>query len=162
MGPASSGQPGVPPGAGLVVAVGCDHAGRDHKEAVRAHLEAKGHRVLDLGVSPDVDRADYPEVAIRVSRLIQSGQARFGVLVCGTGVGMCMAANRHPGVRAANCNSEFLAVMARAHNDANVLTLGQRAMGPGLALSVLDAFLSARFEGGRHQERIDLFDRLSG
>ncbi|MDR1308866.1 MAG: ribose 5-phosphate isomerase B [Deltaproteobacteria bacterium] len=146
----------------MVVAVGCDHAGRELKEAVKGRLSAKGAEVLDFGVSPGVDKADYPLVAGKVAEAIQSGQARLGVLVCGTGVGMCMAANRYRGVRAACCGSEFLAAMARAHNDANVLTLGQRAMGPGLALSVLDAFLSASFEGGRHQRRVDLIDGLPG
>lgn len=144
------------------MAVGCDHAGRDHKELFMQHIEAMGYKVLDMGVAPDVERANYPEVAIKVARLIQAGEAKFGILICGTGVGMAMVANRFRGVRAANCPTELVAVMARGHNDANILTLGQRTIGPRLALSILDAFLSTNFEGGRHQERINLFEGIYG
>jgi ribose 5-phosphate isomerase B len=145
-----------------VVAVGSDHAGREHKELFLKHLEGLGVKALDMGVAPDVEKANYPDVAIKVAKLIQAGEARLGVLVCGTGVGMSLVANRFLGVRAANCPTEFAASMARAHNDANVLTLGQRTVGPKLAVAILDAFLAADFEGGRHKERIDLFEGLYG
>jgi ribose 5-phosphate isomerase B len=151
-----------PVGSQLVIALGGDHAGRDHKELFKRHLEAQGHTVLDMGVAPEVEKANYPEVALKVVRLVRGGQARFGVLICGTGVGMAMVANRFQGIRAANCASEFVAVMARAHNNANILTLGQRTIGPRLALAILDAFLATDFEAGRHRERVDLFDELYG
>ncbi|MDR3135379.1 MAG: ribose 5-phosphate isomerase B [Deltaproteobacteria bacterium] len=149
-------------GSDIVVAIGCDHAGRGHKELFKHHIVAKGLKVLDLGVASGVERSNYPDVAIKVAKLVEAGQARFGVLVCGTGVGMAMVANRFKGVRAANCSSEHMAVMARGHNNANILTLGQRTIGPSLALSILEAFLATDFEGGRHQERIDIFDKVYG
>ena len=146
----------------LVIALGADHAGGDHKELFKERLLSKGCTVLDTGVGPEVTRSNYPDSALEVVRLVQGGQARFGILVCGTGAGMAMVANRFRGVRAASCPTEFVAVMARAHNNANILTLGQRTTGPRLALSILEAFLSTEFEGGRHQERLDIFSDQFG
>jgi ribose 5-phosphate isomerase B len=136
--------------------VGADHAGRELKALVKGRLAERGLPFADFGVDDGVDRADYPVVAKKVAEAVQSGEFRFGVLVCGTGAGMAMAANRLPGVRAANCASELVATLARAHNDANVLTLGQRVLGPGLALAILDAFLDGEFQGGRHKARVDM------
>ncbi|MDR2302154.1 MAG: ribose 5-phosphate isomerase B [Deltaproteobacteria bacterium] len=144
------------------MAIGSDHAGRDHKELFKKHLEGMKVKFVDVGVAPDVEKANYPEVAIKVAKLIQAGEVRFGVLICGTGVGMAMVANRFMGVRAANCPTELVAVMARGHNDANVLTLGQRTIGPNLALAILETFLTTGFEAGRHQERINLFEDIYG
>ncbi|MDR2442486.1 MAG: ribose 5-phosphate isomerase B [Deltaproteobacteria bacterium] len=146
----------------VIVAIGCDHAGREHKELFLKHLAGMKVKVLDVGVAPDVEKANYPDVAIKVAKLIQDGQARFGVLICGTGVGMAMVANRFMGVRAANCPTELVAVMARGHNDANILTIGQRTIGPSLALAILKTFLTTGFEAGRHQERINLFEDIYG
>jgi ribose 5-phosphate isomerase B len=146
----------------LTVTVGCDHAGLEHRDLIIAHLASKGLKTLDLGAPRGVERADYPVVAKAVAKAILSGQAGLGVLICGTGVGMSLVANRFKGIRAANCFNEFMAAMARAHNDANILTLGQRTIGPGLALSILDTFLATSFEGGRHRHRLDLFDRSLG
>jgi ribose 5-phosphate isomerase B len=115
----------------------------------------KGLSVRDFGVGDDVERADYPDYAQTVARAVAEGQFDLGILVCGTGLGMSMAANKVPGIRAAVCANEFMGRMARAHNNANILALGERVLGPGLAIAIVDAFLGAPFEGGRHQERLD-------
>jgi ribose 5-phosphate isomerase B len=141
-----------------VVAIGSDHAGREIRKICFQRLNDQGYETIDLGVGDEIVSADYPKIAFELSKLITSGAAKFGVLVCGTGVGMAMAANRFKGVRAVNCLSEFMARMSRAHNDANVLTLGQRIVGPGLALSILDEFLASDFEGGRHLNRVKMLN----
>jgi len=135
------------------VVFGSDHAGLHLRaEAVRAAREL-GFDVEDLGPAGS-DSVDYPDYAARVARAVAEGKARLGVLVCGTGIGMSIAANKVRGVRAAVCTSEFEARMARAHNDANVLCMGERVVGPGLGASVLRAFLETPFEGGRHERRV--------
>ncbi len=136
------------------IALGADHAGLPLKDALRVHLEAAGHAVADLGTHGP-ESTDYPDWAAKVGRAVAAGEAERGILVCGTGVGMAMAANKVHGVRAACCNNEFVARLARQHNDANVLTLGAREIAFGHAASVADLFLSTAFEGGRHQRRID-------
>jgi ribose 5-phosphate isomerase B len=136
------------------IALGADHAGLSLKDALRAHLEAAGHAVADLGTHGP-ESTDYPDWAAKVGAAVSTGEAEFGLLVCGTGVGMAMAANKVAGVRAACCNNEFLARLARQHNDANVLTLGAREIALPHAVSILDLFLGTPFEGGRHQRRID-------
>ena len=138
------------------IALGADHAGREFKAIVKKHLSAKSLPFEDFGVEDDVETADYPVIAKKVALALQEGRCRLGGLICGTGVGMAVAANRFSGIRAANCASEFVAVLARAHNDANILTLGQRVLGPGLALAILDAFLATEFQGGRHKIRVDM------
>ena len=136
------------------IIAGSDHAGlRLRAEAVRIARE-KGFEVEDLGPFAG-DSVNYPDYARRVAEAIAAGRARFGLLVCGTGIGMSIAANKVQGVRAALCGSEFEARMARAHNDANVLCLGERVLGAGLAGAVVAAFLEQAFEGGRHQQRLD-------
>lgn len=147
------------PGAGRrdeqkPIALGCDHAGLALKNALRTALEQRGDAVYDAGTYTEAS-CDYPDFAHEVATGVASGRYRFGLLVCGTGTGMAMAANRHAGVRAAVCAESFSAKMARSHNDANVLCLGARVIGPGLALEVLEAFLSTPFEGGRHARRVD-------
>ena len=136
------------------VIFGSDHAGLGLRaEAVRVARE-KGFEVDDLGPFTR-DSVDYPDYARQVAEAVASGRARFGVLVCGTGIGMSISANKVKGVRAAACTSEYQARMARAHNDANVLCMGERVLGAGLAGGVVAAFLSQLFEGGRHQRRVD-------
>lgn len=137
--------------------VASDHAGRQLKKTVLNHLLAKGLEVKDLGVPDGVARADYPDYAQPVAQAVAGGEYTFGILVCGTGIGMAMAANRIAGARAANCGDEFLARMTRAHNNANILTLGERHVGEGLALAIVDVFLATEFEGGRHQDRLNKF-----
>ena len=135
------------------VAVASDHAGNILRQAVVEHLRAAGHDVDDLGPSSG-ESVDYPLYAEKVARAVAASDAQFGVLVCGTGVGMSMAANRIAGVRAAVCTNEFTARACRAHNDANVLCLGERVIGLGTGLAVVDAFMGADFEGGRHARRV--------
>ncbi len=136
------------------VIFGSDHAGLVLRaEAIRVARE-KGLEVEDLGPF-SADAVDYPDYARAVAQAVASGASRFGVLVCGTGIGMSIAANKVKGVRAAHCTTEYEARMARAHNDANVLCLGGRVLGVGQAASVVEAFLAQTFEGGRHQRRVD-------
>lgn len=137
----------------MKIAVGSDHAGLALKAAVTRHLREQGHEVEDLGTHGD-DSVDYPDFARAVAERVAGGQADRGVLICGTGQGMAITANKVPGVRAAVVSDPFSARMAMAHNDARVLCLGQRVVGEGLALDLLDAWLAARFEGGRHGRRV--------
>lgn len=143
---------------GRPLAIASDHAGYALKEVLKATLEQMGVQVADLGTH-DERSCDYPDFAHLVAAGVANGRYRLGVLVCGTGIGMSITANRHSGVRAALCNEAFAAKMARAHNDANVLCVGSRVIGPGVAQDVLRAFLGARFEGGRHAVRVDKIDR---
>lgn len=136
------------------ITIGADHAGFALKEAVRFHLEEAGHSVTDVGAYSE-DSVDYPVVAAEVASAVSSGGAEFGVLVCGTGLGMAIAANKIDGVRAVQVNDVAFAEMSRRHNDANVVTLAGRSIGPDVAFAIVDAFLSTAFEGGRHQKRVD-------
>jgi ribose 5-phosphate isomerase B len=131
-----------------------DHAGVALKRHLMTFLRDEGAECRDLGVV-DERSVDYPDYAHLLAAEVAGGSASRGVLVCGTGIGMSMAANRHPGVRAALCHDAYTAEMARRHNDANVLCLGARVLGPGVAEQVLATFLGTGFEGGRHQRRVD-------
>ena len=135
------------------VAVGADHAGVDLKDALAASLRGRGFEVHDCGTSGH-DSVDYPDFAHAVCEDVAAGRSELGLLVCGTGLGMSMAANRHRGVRAALCAEPYSARMTRMHNDANVLCLGARVVGVGLAEEILDVFLATAFEGGRHARRV--------
>jgi ribose 5-phosphate isomerase B len=136
------------------IVLGSDHAGLALRaEAVKV-ARAAGFEVEDLGPFSG-ESVDYPDFARRVAEAVAAGRARLGVLVCGTGIGMSIAANKVKGVRAAHCASEYEARMARAHNDANVLCIGERVVGLGLGAAIVEAFLRQSFEGGRHQRRVD-------
>ncbi|AKU91241.1 ribose 5-phosphate isomerase B [Vulgatibacter incomptus] len=137
----------------MKVAVGCDHAGLELKKEVSKLLQKRGFEIDDVGTFGN-DSVDYPDFASQVSRKVGSGEVRFGVLVCGTGLGMSIVANKYRGVRAAVCTSEFEARATRAHNDANVLCLGERVVGIGLGAAIAEAFFDTEFEGGRHQRRV--------
>jgi ribose 5-phosphate isomerase B len=141
-------------GEGMRVYLGSDHAGFELKEQVRDVLRDLGHDVIDIGPYTD-ESVDYPDYAQRVGRAVASGDAPFGVLICGTGIGMAIAANKVPGIRAVQASDPEMARMARLHNDANILTLPGRYIGKEQAAEVLSAFLSTQFEGGRHQRRVD-------
>ncbi len=136
------------------VAIGADHAGYEAKERIGAWLVERGEEVRNEGTDSTAS-ADYPDFAARVGRRVASGEADLGVLVCGSGIGMSIAANKVRGVRAAHCTDPYQARLAREHNDADVLCLGSRVTGPGLMEDVLRAFLAASFEGGRHARRVD-------
>lgn len=137
--------------------IGSDHAGFALKAVLIPQLVTAGHAVTDLGPS-DAQSVDYPQYAKLVCDKVLNNPASLGILICGTGLGMSMSANRMPGIRAAVCLNEYLARMARMHNDANVLCLGERVVGQGLAAAIVDVFLSTSFEGGRHQRRVDLIE----
>ena len=139
--------------------LGADHAGYQLKEQVRDLLIARGHQVTDVGTHGE-ESVDYPDFAASVARAVAAGEADFGVLVCGTGLGMAIAANKIPGARAVQASDPEMARMSRLHNDANVLTLPGRHIGPERAAEVLDAFLGTEFEGGRHQRRVDKIGAL--
>jgi ribose 5-phosphate isomerase B len=142
----------------MKIAVGADHAGLALKEHVRAHLEKAAHEVADLGTRSS-DSVDYPDFAAKVAKAVAQGEAERGILCCGTGLGMAMAANRFRGVRAAPCTMEYQAEMARRHNDANVLALGGRVVTKEIAERVVEVFLTTASEGGRHARRADMMDR---
>jgi ribose 5-phosphate isomerase B len=137
-----------------MIVLASDHAGVALKAEVIRHLEARGEAHRDLG--PLVEESvDYPEYAHDLVREIEAGHAGRGILICGTGIGMAMAANRHPRIRAALCHDAYTAEMARRHNDANVLCLGARVTGGGVALQLVEIFLDTPFEGGHHQRRVE-------
>lgn len=137
------------------IAVGSDHAGLDLKRAIVAHLLTLDHDVVDVGTH-DKSSCDYPLFAKAAAGQVMAGEVERAILVCGTGQGMAMTANKVPGVRAAVVADAFSARMASLHNDARVLCLGERVVGQGVALACVDAWLGAAFEGGRHQRRVDL------
>ena len=143
------------------VALGADHAGFALKEALRQHLEEQGIPYRDFG-SYDGSRCDYPDRAVPPCEAVVRGECDFAVLCCGTGVGMSMCANKMQGIRACCCSDTFSAEFTRRHNDANALCLGGRVVGAGLGCQIVDAFLNAEFEGGRHQKRIDKMMALQG
>ncbi len=136
------------------IALACDHGGFELKESLRRSLSRSDYEIIDLGTHT-TDSVDYPDLAHELARAIETGQADKGILICGTGIGISMAANRHRGVRAALCTDPYMAKMSREHNDANVLCLGGRVIGPGLAEDIVREFLTASFQGGRHSRRID-------
>ena len=140
------------------IIIGSDHAGFDLKEACREHLqECAEFKVKDAGVF-SLESADYPLVAHEVARAVTEGKFGRGILICGTGLGMSITANRYKGGRAALCHELFTTRMSRLHNDANILVMGGRVIGVGLALEMVDLFLSTGFEGGRHKRRVDQID----
>lgn len=137
------------------VAIGSDHAGFDQKQLLKAHLLAEGHDVIDVGADSSGVSVDYPDFAKDVGRIVAAGDADFGALVCGTGIGMAIAANKVSGVRAANATDPEFARLARQHNDANVIAVSARFVSEEVNASIVDAFLGTEFEGGRHQKRVD-------
>ncbi|HEY8429928.1 MAG TPA: ribose 5-phosphate isomerase B [Sandaracinaceae bacterium] len=139
------------------IVVGSDHAGLALKRAMVEALRRRGYTVDDLGTHDD-EPCDYPDLGRAVASAVSNGDAPRALLVCGSGVGMAITANRYPRVRAVVCSEPYSAAMARRHNDANVLCLGARVVGVGLAEQILDAFLEAEFEGGRHARRVAKID----
>ena len=138
----------------MKIIIGSDHGGIHLKEVLKQHLTERGIEVHDAGTYTE-ESCDYPDIALQVCRAVTAGDGDRGVLVCGTGIGMSMAANKVKGIRAALCGDVFSAIMSREHNDANVICLGERVLGPGLAVCILDAWLDTEFAGGRHARRVD-------
>ena len=141
------------------IIIGCDHAAYPLKEKVKRYLMENGIDVEDAGTHSE-DSVDYPDFAIQVASQVSSGKFERGILICGTGMGMSMVANKFPHVRAALCNDLFSAKMGRVHNDANILAMGARVMGDALALEVVNVWMNTPFDGGRHQTRLNKFDKI--
>ncbi|HNW46785.1 MAG TPA: ribose 5-phosphate isomerase B [Thermotogota bacterium] len=142
------------------LAIGADHAGFHLKEAIRQYFERREHYFVDCGTFDPFERVDYPDYAKKVCEAVLSHEASFGILVCGTGIGMSIAANKFPGIRAALACYPDMAKLARAHNNANVIALGGRVMGEELAIWCVESFIHSEFDGGRHQLRVDKLDRF--
>lgn len=138
----------------MKIAIGCDHGGFQLKGEIIKHLKDKGIEVKDYGTYTE-ESCDYPDIAIQVAEDVAANKNDFGILICGTGIGISISANKVPGIRAALCSDTFSAHATRQHNNANILAMGQRVVGAGLALDIVDTFLDSKFEGERHQKRID-------
>lgn len=149
----------MPPTKSIVLS--SDHAAIALRQAIAKHIEARGHIVEDIG-PVTAESTPYPEHGEAAARKVAAGAADFGIVVCGTGQGIMMAANKVKGIRCGVCNETFSARMIRQHNDANMLALGARIIGEGLALDIVDAFLDAEFEGGRHGTRVDMIRAIEG
>lgn len=138
----------------MKVAMGSDHGGFNLRLVVKKHLIEKGYEVVDFGVDV-LESSDYPDYALKVAKAITEGDCELGVLVCGTGLGISISANKVKGIIAAPVSDTYSAEMARRHNNANIIALGERVVGEGLALKIIDTFFETTFEGGRHQTRVD-------
>ncbi len=138
----------------MIIALGCDHAGWLLKPDVAEYLKSRGITVIDCGTNSS-DSVDYPDFAKQVAESVVGGESDLGVLICGTGLGMAVSANKIHGIRAVTVSEPVSAKMARAHNNANILTFGARIIGPGMALDILEAFLNTEYESGRHARRLN-------
>lgn len=143
----------------MKIAIGCDHGGFEHKNAIKDHLIERGFDVTDCGIYENVS-VDYPDIAVKVCDEITSGRCERGILVCGTGIGMSLAANKIKGIRAAALSDHYSAKYTRLHNNSNILCLGGRVVGIGTALELADLFVDTEYEGGRHQRRLDKIAEL--
>ena len=137
----------------MKVVIGNDHAGVEFKNTILKHLENQGYEVINVGVDV-VESVDYPDIAKEVTKKIVDNEAQFGILICGTGIGISIAANKVEGIRAALCHNEFTAKLSRQHNNANIIALGARVIGDELGKACVDVFLNTEFEGGRHANRV--------
>ena len=142
-----------------MIAIGSDHGGYLLKEEIKKHLKEKGYEFKDFGTDSTAS-CDYPVYAEKVCHAVQSGECEKGILICGTGIGMSMCANKCKGIRAAVCGDHFSAEFTRKHNNANVLCLGARVIGAGVAMQLVDIFLTTEYEGGRHEKRVEMMMQL--
>lgn len=145
----------------MKIAIACDHSGIELKDAIKSYLTNRQIPFMDFGTHHQ-ESCDYPLFAEKVCKAVINQSADLGILICGTGVGMSISANKYTGIRAVVCSEPYSAILARRHNNANVLCLGARVVASGLAAIIVEGFLSASFEGGRHQTRLDLIERLHG
>lgn len=143
----------------MKIAMGSDHGALNLKKAVREHLEAKGHEVVDFGTHEPAS-CDYPEYGKIAAEAVASGECDCGVIMCGTGIGISLAANKVKGIRCAVVSDCYSAEMTKMHNNANMISMGERVVGIGLALKIVDAYLDAEFEGGRHERRVNLITEI--
>lgn len=143
----------------MKIAIGCDHTGLALKETLKAYLDSRMIPYEDFGTYTP-ESTDYPRIAEKVSKAILSGQFDRGILICGTGIGMSMAANKFPGIRAAAVSEPYSAILSKRHNNSNVLCMGARVVGGGVATLITEGWLNASFEGGRHERRVDIITRI--
>ena len=143
----------------MKIAVACDHGGLELKKAVLVYLKDHGHEAVDFGTCSDAS-CDYPDFALPAAEAVACGECDKGILICSTGIGISIAANKVKGIRCAHCHDTYSAKYTRLHNDANVLCMGGRTIGPGLALELVDVFLNTPFEGGRHARRVEQLMKL--
>ncbi len=142
----------------MKIAIGNDHTGVELKMKIKEHLRKKGYEVINVGTDT-LDSIDYPDIAAKVGEKVVSGEAKYGILICGTGIGISISANKIKGIRAALAHGEFMARLSRLHNDANVIALGARVIGDELAISCVETFLNTGFEGGRHARRVGKIEK---
>lgn len=140
----------------MKIGLGSDHGGYNLKEEIKKHLESKGIECVDFGTGNAKDSVDYPVYGEKVARAVVSKEVDYGILCCGTGIGISLAANKVKGIRCAVVSDTFSAKMSKAHNDANMLSLGERVIGRGLALEIVDAWINTEFEGERHLRRVNM------
>lgn len=145
----------------MKIAIGNDHAAVELKFIIKEHLEAKGHEVLNVGANT-TESVDYPAIGEHVGRMVASGEAEIGVLICGTGVGISIAANKVKGVRACVCSEPYTAKLSKMHNNSNIIAFGARVVGSEMAKMIVDTWMETEYEGGRHQRRVDLLDAIEG
>lgn len=143
----------------MKIAIGNDHVAVDMKNHIKAYLEAKGYTVVNFGTDSG-ERTDYPIYGKKVADAVASGECDFGILICGTGIGISLAANKVKGIRAAVCSEAYSAALTRQHNNANIIAFGARVVGTATAETIVDAFLTAEYEGGRHAKRIDMITAI--
>lgn len=138
----------------MKIALACDHGALNLKRAIIEHLTEKGHECVDFGTD-SFDSCDYPDYALPAAEAVADGRCDMGIVVCSTGIGVSIVANKVPGIRCAHCHDSYCAKFTRLHNDANMLAMGEKVVGTGYALEIVDVFLETQFEGGRHQRRVD-------
>ena len=144
----------------MKIGLGCDHGGYNLKEEIKKYLQVKGIECIDYGTNNDSDSVDYPIFGESVANAVVSKEVDYGIVCCGTGIGISLAANKVPGIRCAVVSDVFSAKMSKAHNDANMLSLGERVLGRGLALEIVDAWLDTEFEGERHLRRVNMINDI--
>ena len=145
----------------MKISLGCDHAAYDYKEQIKNYLTEKGYEIVDYGTN-SMDSCDYPEFAKAAAEAVSKGECEFGIIICGSGIGMSIVANKVKGIRSANCITEEMAQLSREHNNANVLNFGARLISIGTAKRITDVFLNTEFAGGHHGKRVDMIHNISG
>lgn len=143
----------------MKIAIGNDHAAVELKNHIKKYVEAKGHTVINFGTDSS-ERCDYPIYGYKVAKAVAAGECDCGILICGTGIGISLAANKVKGVRAAVCSEPYSARLTRMHNNANIIAFGARVVGPAVAEMIVDEFLNTEYEGGRHQKRVDIITAI--
>ncbi|MGL6104697.1 ribose 5-phosphate isomerase B [Romboutsia sp.] len=144
----------------MKIGLGCDHGGYNLKSEIIKYLETKGIECVDFGTNNGLDSVDYPVYGEKVANAVAAKEVDYGIICCGTGIGISLAANKVPGIRCAVVSDVFSAKMSKAHNNANMLSLGERVLGKGLALEIVEAWIKTEFEGDRHSKRVDMINKI--